>query len=143
MDDLLCFHTQETIYGIPLKYVEETLAKQKITKVPRLNDKVSGLCNYKGIIYPVLSFDRLLGVNETHQEICMLLLRVHKYQVILEIHDIPYMTYGSSIVNQVPYEGGSEDIKIDQLCQEDNHYIYVLNMPLILDNIAEHILVNE
>lgn len=62
---------------------------------------------------------------------------------ILEIHDIPYMTYGSSIVNQVPYEGGSEDIKIDQLCQEDNHYIYVLNMPLILDNIAEHILVNE
>lgn len=42
MDDLLCFHTQETIYGIPLKYVEETLAKQKITKVPRLNDKLSG-----------------------------------------------------------------------------------------------------
>lgn len=139
MSDLLCFHAHDNIYGISLEYVKESFSNQKVAKVPRLNHIFSGLCNHNGVIYPVISFSSLLnGIDNNHT--CMLLLHVGKYQFILQIDDIPFIAYEIDFKTIVPYDGGSNIIKIDKICQLENNHVYVLNMKMILEKLLENIL---
>lgn len=139
MNDLLCFHAFDNVYGIPLEYVKESFVDQKITRVPRLNHIFNGLCNHKGIIYPVLSFSELLAKQNNQQNPCMLLLSIQKYQFILRIYDIPFVVYQSDIINDSLYTGGTDVVRIERLCQTENLHIYVLDMKKTLDYLYENI----
>lgn len=139
MNDLLCFHAFDNVYGIPLEYVKESFVDQKITIVPRLNHIFNGLCNHKGIIYPVLSFSELFAEQDNQENSCMLLVSVQKYQFILRIHDIPFVVYQSDIIQDSLYAGGTDVVRIDHLCQTEKNHIYVLNIKKILDYLYENI----
>lgn len=139
MNDLLCFHAFDNVYGIPLEYVKESFVDQKITIVPRLNHIFNGLCNYKGIIYPVLSFSELFAEQDNQENSCMLLVSVQKYQFILRIHDIPFVVYQSDIIQDSLYTGGTDVVRIERLCQTENLHIYVLDMKKTLDYLYENI----
>lgn len=139
MSNLLCFRVIDNTYGIHLENVKESFASQKVTMVPCLNPVFKGLCNHSGIIYPVISFSKLLGINDDYHA-CMLLLQVDKYQLILEIPDIPFIAYDSEIIKDSPYLGGGDNIKIERLCKLENEYVYVLNMMEILEILNQNIL---
>lgn len=141
MGDLLCFKVVDKVYGIPLNLVKESFDIQKITPVPRVNQVFTGLCNHKGIIYPVLSFTRLCKEKVLESHSCMLLLHVDKYQFILQVDDIPNIIYKGDIINDTAYEGGSDVIKIDRLCQNKDTHIYVLNMKKTIDILSKNILI--
>lgn len=140
MSDLLCFHAFENIYGIPVHIVQETFDEQRVTPVPCMHPAFSGLCNYKGIVYPVLSFSRLCNKRMPLKRACMLLLHVDKYQLILRMNDVPFFVYEAKLTKSIPYDGGSEYLKIEMLCQQEDKSIYVLNMKEILDYLAANML---
>ena len=140
MSDLLCFHAFENIYGVPLDMIKESFDEQKVTPVPRLNPVFTGLCNHKGIIYPVLSFSKLLHKNIPDKRCCMLLLHVDKYQLILRMNDVPFIIYESMLTQDMPYDSTSELVKIDRLCMQEDRCIYMLDMKQMLDELSEHIL---
>lgn len=140
MNDLLCFRGIDNTYGIYLENVKESFASQKVTMVPCLNPVFKGLCNHSGIIYPVISFSKLLGCKDNYHHSCMLLLQVDKYQVILEITDMPFIAYKSEIINDTPYLGGDNNVKIERLCKLENEYVYVLNVLEILENLNPNVL---
>ena len=139
MNDLLCFYAHDNVYGIPLEYVKESFVNQKVTPVPRLNHHFNGLCNYKGIVYPVLSFSRLLEKEVQTQYTCMLLLSIQKCQFILRIHDVPFIIYSTDIIYDSSYQGGTDVMKIKHLCQTKDYSIYILDMEKILENLSENI----
>ena len=141
MSDLLCFKVLDRIYGIPLNIIKESFDIQKVTPVPRVNQVFMGLCNYKGIIYPVLSFSRLCKEKIIADHSCMLLLHVDKYQFVLQIDDIPTIIYKNDLINDAIYEGGNDIIKIDRLCQSKDDYIYVLDMKKTINIVSKKILV--
>lgn len=135
MNNLLCFRVLDNTYGLRLEDVKESFASQKVTAVPCLNHVFKGLCNHNGIIYPVISFSLMLGNNDNNLQTCMLLIQVNKYQLILEITDVPFIAYKSEIISDTPYTGGTANVKIERLAKLENDLIYVLNMSEILDNL--------
>lgn len=139
MNDLLCFRAHDNIYGIPLEYVKQSFVDQKITQVPRLNHYFDGLCNHKGIVYPVLSFSKLLQKENHNHYTCMLLLSINKSQLILRIHDVPSIVYKTDIINDSLYDGGTDIMKLNHICQTNEDSIYVLDINRILDILSENI----
>ncbi len=141
MSDLLCFQVLDKVYGIPLNIVKESFDIQKVTPIPRFNQFFTGLCSHKGIIYPVLSFSRLCKEKVLENHGCMLLLHVDKYQVVLQVDDIPIIIYKNELIDDIIYKGGNDVIKIDKICQNNDTCIYVLNMKKIIDILSKKILV--
>lgn len=139
MNDLLCFRAYDHIYGIPLEYVKQSFVDQKTTQVPRLNHYFNGLSNHKGIVYPVLSFAKLLEKPEINQYTSMLLLSINKCQLILRIQDVPFIVYKAEIIKDSLYDGGTDVIKMNHLCQTEEYTIYVLDIKRILDILSENI----
>ena len=140
MSDLLCFHAFDNVYGIPLDIVKETFDEQRVTPIPCMHHAFAGLCNHKGVIYPVLSFSRLCEKKMPVRRACMLLLQVDTYQLILRMNDVPFFVYEAKLSKSIPYEGESGRLCIDRLCQQDDMHIYVMNMKEILDYLAADIL---
>lgn len=140
MKDLLCFHAFEHVYGIPLHLLQEVFEEQQVTPVPLLNPLLIGLCNHNGILYPVLSFARLCQRDIPDRRTCMLRLQVGTYQLLLRMNDIPFIVHEAEILNEVPYEGGSEQLIIDTICQNKDTLIYILDMEQIIEHISQQIL---
>lgn len=140
MSDLLCFEAFKHFYGIPLDIVKETFDEQKVTPVPCLHHVFAGLCNHKGIVYPVLSFSQLCNEEVPHRRTCMLLLQIDKYQVILRMNNIPFFIHADKLTKDIAYEGGNDLLVIDRFCEQDDIQIYVINMKRIMDNLATKML---
>ena len=140
MSDLLCFHAFENIYVIPLDMVQESFDEQKVTPMPRLNPVFTGLCNHKGVIYPVLSFSHLMNKDIPDKRCCMLLLQVDKYQLILRMNDIPFIIYESTLTQDTPYNNDNGKVIIHRLCMQQSRCIYILDMKQTLERLLEDIL---
>lgn len=140
MSDYICFHAFENIYGIPLEMVAETFDEQKVSIVPCMNPMFLGVCNHNGVVLPVLSFSRLCNKDIPDKRRCMLLLQVERYQLILQMNDVPFIVYGSEMTSEAEYEGGNDVLKIKHVYQKDGQTIYALDMLKILDILAENML---
>ena len=56
----------EEQYGIDIKYVDNIVRMQKITRVPKAQDFFNGVINLRGEIIPVISIRRRFGLeNDT------------------------------------------------------------------------------
>ena len=53
---------------------------------------------------------------------------------------VPFFVYEAKLTKSIPYDGGSEYLKIEMLCQQEDKSIYVLNMKEILDYLAANML---
>lgn len=140
MDDLLCFHAFEQIYGIPLNQVLETFEEHKITRVPRLHHAFAGLCNHNGIIFPVISFSKLCGKDIPDKRTCMLLIKIEEQTLILRVNDVPFIVYENQISQSTPYHGKDEYLVIDEICCYQKEMIDILNMEKIVEKLSNHLL---
>ncbi len=52
-------------YGIDIKYVDNIVRMQKITRVPNCQDYFKGVINLRGEVVPVMSFRMKVGLPET------------------------------------------------------------------------------
>lgn len=51
-------------YGIDIKYVDNIVRMQKITRVPRAQDYFRGIINLRGEVVPVMSLRRRMGLED-------------------------------------------------------------------------------
>lgn len=55
----------EDLYGIELKYIDNIIVMQSITRVPKAQTYFLGVINRRGDIVPVMSLKRKLGLEES------------------------------------------------------------------------------
>ncbi len=51
-------------YGIDIKYVDNIVRMQKITRVPKAPDHYMGVINLRGMVVPVMSIRRKMGLSD-------------------------------------------------------------------------------
>ncbi|MCR5772276.1 MAG: chemotaxis protein CheW [Butyrivibrio sp.] len=51
-------------YGIDIKYIDNIVRMQNITRVPKVDDYFKGVLNIRGVIVPVMSIRVLMGMEE-------------------------------------------------------------------------------
>jgi purine-binding chemotaxis protein CheW len=51
-------------YGIDIKYIDNIVRMQNITRVPKVDDYFRGVLNIRGVIVPVMSIRILMGMEE-------------------------------------------------------------------------------
>lgn len=51
-------------YGIDIKYIDNIVRMQNITRVPKVDDYFKGVLNIRGVIVPVMSIRILMGMEE-------------------------------------------------------------------------------
>lgn len=51
-------------YGIDIKYIDNIVRMQNITRVPKVDDYFRGVLNIRGVIVPVMSIRILMGMDE-------------------------------------------------------------------------------
>ena len=51
-------------YGIDIKYIDNIVRMQNITRVPKVDDYFKGVLNIRGVIVPVMSIRILMGMDE-------------------------------------------------------------------------------
>lgn len=57
----------EELYGIDIKYIDNIIVMQSITRVPKSQAYFKGVINLRGEIVPVLSLNERLGNEENHE----------------------------------------------------------------------------
>ena len=51
-------------YGIDIKYVDNIVRMQKITRVPRVQDYFRGVINLRGEVVPIMSLRKKMGLED-------------------------------------------------------------------------------
>ena len=51
-------------YGINIKYIDNIVRMQQITRVPKVDDYIKGVINIRGEIVPVMSVRMKMGLEE-------------------------------------------------------------------------------
>ena len=51
-------------YGINIKYIDNIVRMQQITRVPKVDDYLKGVINIRGEIVPVMSVRKKMGLAE-------------------------------------------------------------------------------
>ncbi|MCR5102646.1 MAG: chemotaxis protein CheW [Butyrivibrio sp.] len=51
-------------YGIDIKYIDNIVRMQQITRVPQVEDYLKGVINIRGEIVPVMSLRRKMGIED-------------------------------------------------------------------------------
>ncbi len=68
-------------YGIDIKYVDNIVRMQKITRVPKAQSYFRGVINLRGEIVPVMSLRRKIGMgdDEFTDESRIIILKIEEY----------------------------------------------------------------
>ena len=111
--ELLCLNGDDKKYAIDFQYVAEICRDIQMSKIPCLPEHFIGLCNYKGMIVPILSKKE----EDEEQEFLplVIILKTGKYYMGLCVTDglsIITPEEGQRIKSQAAKE--SEDIAIER-----------------------------
>lgn len=86
----MTFHSGEEAYGIELKYINEIIGIQPITKIPEVDKYIKGLINLRGKIIPVIDVRLRFGQEplEYTDRTCIIIIQVKNVVVGLIIEKI-------------------------------------------------------
>ena len=62
--EVLFFNIGDTVYGIEIEYINEIIAIEHITVVPKIPDYIKGIINIRGKMVPVISVRKRFGMEE-------------------------------------------------------------------------------
>lgn len=81
--EILTFYVNDTIYGVELPNVIETIRFQKITYVPCLPSEIKGIINLRGRIIPIIDMRIKYNLPEVEydERTCIVVVKFDEYQV--------------------------------------------------------------
>lgn len=103
----------EEKYGIPIKYIDNIVKMQQVTRVPKSEAFIKGVINIRGDIVPVLSMRIRMGMEDDvyDDDTCILVLRPDNsslFGIIVDAVD-RVLTLGSNSIEKVSQESGRKD----------------------------------
>ena len=128
----------EEQYGIDIKYVDNIVRMQKITRVPKAQDFFNGVINLRGEIIPVISIRRRFGLeNDTFTDQSrIIVLKPELQEAIGVIVDVvkEVVTLDESQIEKVYSDGKDDKSKyVSAVGKNQNSLITLLNVNGILD----------
>ena len=128
----------EEQYGIEIKYVDNIVRMQKITRVPKAQDFFNGVINLRGEIIPVISLRRRFGLeNDTFTDQSrIIVLKPEQQEAIGVIVDVvkEVVTLDESQIEKVYSDGKDDKSKyVSAVGKNQNSLITLLNVNGILD----------
>lgn len=97
LDKYMAFSVGDEDYGLPIQYVTEIIAMQRITEVPDVEEYVEGVINLRGKVIPVVDVRRRFGMPEREYDdrTCIVVVEYEGTAVglvvdrVAEVVDIP------------------------------------------------------
>ena len=128
----------EEQYGIDIKYVDNIVRMQKITRVPKAQDFFNGVINLRGEFIPVISIRRRFGLeNDTFTDQSrIIVLKPEQQEAIGVIVDVvkEVVTLDESQIEKVYSDGKDDKSKyVSAVGKNQNSLITLLNVNGILD----------
>ncbi|MBQ8325717.1 MAG: chemotaxis protein CheW [Lachnospiraceae bacterium] len=125
-------------FGIDIKYVDNIVRMQNITRVPKVQDYLKGVINLRGEVLPVVSL-RLkmeLEADEYTRATRIIILKVDGYEktgiIVDEVMEV--LTIDSSQIDKMTYDANS-DIKVNYvngICKVGDNLISLLDLNVVL-----------
>lgn len=120
-------------YGIDIKFVDNIVRMQHITRVPKVADYLKGVINLRGEVIPVMSL-RLkmdLPADEITKASRIIILKLEQHGTIGVIVDEvkEVVTLGSDEIEKVAYDGKDDRVNfISGIGKHDNELISLLEL---------------
>lgn len=125
-------------FGIDIKYVDNIVRMQKITRVPKAQKWFDGVINLRGEIIPVMSLRRKFELEEVplNDKTRIIVLKLESQGAIGVIVDSvkEVVTLGSESIEKVQADMKDEKSKyISSVGKQGNELITILNINGVLD----------
>ena len=123
-------------YGIDIKYVDNIVRMQSITRVPHVADYIKGVINLRGVVIPVLNLRlkmHLEDVDDTDAS-RIIILKLEQYGLIGFIVDEvkEVVTLGESQIEKTSYDGTEDkQVFVSAVGKVNNELISLLDMNVV------------
>ena len=128
----------EDLYGIEIKYVDNIIVMQSITRVPKAQSYFLGVINRRGDVIPVMSLKKKLDIEEGEFTSTTRIIIIKPEPsaapvgvIVDEVNEV--ITLDDTDIDKMNYD--EKDSKLaysDGIGKLDNNLISILNIPEII-----------
>ena len=121
-------------YGIDIKYVDNIVRMQKITRVPKVADYIKGVINLRGEVIPVMSLRLKMDLpeDELTKATRIIILKLEQYGtigiIVDEVKEV--VTHVNDEVEKVTYDS-KEPNYIFGIGKQDGNLISLLDLNVV------------
>ena len=127
----------EEQYGIDIKYIDNIIRMQGITRVPKVPEYLKGVINLRGEVIPVMSarLKMFLPVDEITRATRIIILKLEQHGtvgiIVDEVKEV--VTLDSDHIEKVSYDSGAEGANfITGVGKHNEELISLLDLNLLL-----------
>ena len=129
----------EEQYGIDIKYVDNIVRMQSITRVPKVADYLKGVINLRGEVIPVMSIrlKMFLPADEYTRSTRIIILKLEQFGtigiIVDEVKEV--VTLDNSLIEKVAYDTKDDRMNfINGIGKHDDELISLLDFNLVLQD---------
>lgn len=126
----------EEQYGIDIKYVDNIVRMQSITRVPKVPEYIKGVINIRGEIIPVVSLRLKMNLPEDEitktTRIIILKLEQHESIGILVDEVKEVVTLSADNIEKMSYDKDEKDNFLSGVGKHDDKLISILELNAVL-----------
>ncbi len=125
-------------YGIDIKYIDNIVRMQHITRVPKVPDYLKGVINLRGEVIPVMSIrlKMFLPEDEITRATRIIILKLEQYGtigiIVDEVKEV--VTLENSLIEKMAYDSSKEDKTnfISGIGKHEDELISLLDFNLVM-----------
>lgn len=123
-------------YGIDIKYVDNIVRMQSITRVPHVADYIKGVINLRGVVIPVLNLRLKMHLEDVADSDAsrIIILKLEQYGLIGFIVDEvkEVVTLGEWQIEKTSYDGTEDkQVFVSAVGKVNNELISLLDMNVV------------
>ena len=123
-------------YGIDIKYIDNIVRMQRITRVPKVQSYIKGVINLRGEVIPVVSIRLKMGLleDEITKKTRIIIIRLDNGEIIGMLVDEvkEVVTLETSQIEKVAYDSGMEKANyLSGVGKDKGELISLLDMNLV------------
>lgn len=123
-------------YGIDIKYIDNIVRMQRITRVPKVQSYIKGVINLRGEVIPVVSIRLKMGLLEDTitKKTRIIIIRLDNGEIIGMLVDEvkEVVTLETSQIEKVAYDSGEEKANyLSGVGKDKGELISLLDMNLV------------
>ncbi len=127
----------EEQYGIDIKYIDNIIRMQGITRVPKVSEYLKGVINLRGEVIPVMSarLKMYLPADEITRATRIIILKLEQHGtvgiIVDEVKEV--VTLDSEHIEKVSYDSNTENVNfITGIGKHNEELISLLDLNLLL-----------
>ena len=123
-------------YGIDIKFIDNIVRMQRITRVPNVAAYIKGVINLRGEIVPIMNLRLKIGLEEIEytKDTRIIIIKTENYGKIGLIVDAvkEVVALEEDQLEKLPYDNTEENHFVSAVGKVDNTLISVLDLGVVL-----------